>query len=167
MQNYFELFDLPQQFSIDLTQLDQAFRKVQSQVHPDKFVQSGDAEKRVAMQWATRVNEAYQTLKKPLKRARYLCELEGVDLQTESNTSMPAAFLMQQMEWRENFDDAKKSSDTNAMALLEHEVTLALKSQIENLSTLFAQKDFLTAAQEIRACLFLEKFIEDIAAAED
>ncbi len=167
MQNYFELFDLPQQFSIDLTQLDQAFRKVQSQVHPDKFVQSGDAEKRVAMQWATRANEAYQTLKKPLKRARYLCELEGVDLQTESNTSMPAAFLMQQMEWRENFDDAKKSSDTNAMALLEHEVTLALKSQIENLSTLFAQKDFLTAAQEIRACLFLEKFIEDIAAAED
>lgn len=167
MQNYFELFDLPQQFSIDLTQLDQAFRKVQSQVHPDKFVQSGDVEKRVAMQWATRVNEAYQTLKKPLKRARYLCELEGVDLQTESNTSMPAAFLMQQMEWRENFDDAKKSSDTNAMALLEHEVTLALKSQIENLSTLFAQKDFLTAAQEIRACLFLEKFIEDIAAAED
>ena len=167
MQNYFELFDLPQQFSIDLTQLDQAFRKVQSQVHPDKFVQSGDAEKRVAMQWATRANEAYQTLKKPLKRARYLCELEGVDLQTESNTSMPAAFLMQQMEWRENFDDAKKSSDTNAMALLEHEVTLALKSQIENLSTLFAQKDFLAAAQEIRACLFLEKFIEDIAAAED
>ena len=167
MQNYFELFDLPQQFSIDLTQLDQAFRKVQSQVHPDKFVQSGDAEKRVAMQWATRANEAYQTLKKPLKRARYLCELEGVDLQTESNTSMPAAFLMQQMEWRENFEDAKKSSDTNAMALLEHEVTLALKSQIENLSTLFAQKDFLTAAQEIRACLFLEKFIEDIAAAED
>lgn len=167
MQNYFELFDLPQQFSIDLTQLDQAFRKVQSQVHPDKFVQSGDAEKRLAMQWATRANEAYQTLKKPLKRARYLCELEGVDLQTESNTSMPAAFLMQQMEWRENFDDAKKSSDTNAMALLEHEVTLALKSQIENLSTLFAQKDFLTAAQEIRACLFLEKFIEDIAAAED
>ena len=167
MQNYFELFDLPQQFSIDLTQLDQVFRKVQSQVHPDKFVQSGDAEKRVAMQWATRANEAYQTLKKPLKRARYLCELEGVDLQTESNTSMPAAFLMQQMEWRENFDDAKKSSDTNAMALLEHEVTLALKSQIENLSTLFAQKDFLTAAQEIRACLFLEKFIEDIAAAED
>ncbi len=92
MQNHFELFQLPQQFSLDMSQLDRAYHEVQNQVHPDKFVQAGDAEKRVAMQWATRANEAYQTLKKPLKRATYLCELQGVDLQTESNTSMPASF---------------------------------------------------------------------------
>lgn len=167
MQNHFDLFNLPQQFSIDLAQLDRAFREVQSQVHPDRFVQSGDAEKRVAMQWATRANEAYQTLKKPLKRARYLCELEGVDLQTESNTSMPADFLMQQMEWRESFDEAKKTSATESMVRLEEKVTLALKKQIEKLSFLLDRKDFLAAAKEIRACLFLEKFIEDIAAAAE
>jgi DnaJ-domain-containing protein 1 len=76
-------------------------------VHPDKFVNATDAEKRVAMQWATRANEAYQTLKSPQKRAHYLCELNGVDLQTESNTAMPMAFLMQQMEWREALGDAR------------------------------------------------------------
>jgi molecular chaperone HscB len=98
MQNHFELFHLEPQFGLDLSKLDAAYREVQSKVHPDKFVQASDAEKRVAMQWSTRANEAYQTLKKPLKRATYLCELHGVDLQAESNTSMPAAFLMQQME---------------------------------------------------------------------
>ena len=107
MQNHFELFHLPQQFTLNQADLDAAFREVQTRVHPDKFVQASDAEKRVAMQWSTRANEAYQTLKKPLQRATYLCELQGIDLQTESNTNMPAAFLMQQMEWREAFDDVE------------------------------------------------------------
>ncbi|MGC7990846.1 Fe-S protein assembly co-chaperone HscB, partial [Salmonella enterica] len=88
------------------------------QAHPDKFAHASDAEKRVAMQWATRANEAYQTLKNPLKRARYLCELHGVDLQTESNTAMAPAFLMQQMEWRETLDDAKAGKDIDALEQL-------------------------------------------------
>ena len=122
MQNHFELFQLPQQFSLDMHELDRAYHEVQNKVHPDKFTQSSDAEKRVAMQWATRANEAYQTLKKPLKRATYLCELQGVDLETESNTSMPAQFLMQQMEWREAFDDARQTNDLNALMRLEKEL---------------------------------------------
>ena len=92
MQNHFELFNLPQQFAVDTGALDGAFRDVQGRVHPDRFVNATDAEKRVAMQWATRANEAYQTLKNPQKRAQYLCELNGVDLQTESNTSMPVSY---------------------------------------------------------------------------
>ncbi len=88
MQNHFELFHLPQQFAVDAQALDSAYRDVQNRVHPDKFVNATDAEKRVAMQWATRANEAYQTLKHPQKRAQYLCELNGVDLQTESNTAI-------------------------------------------------------------------------------
>jgi molecular chaperone HscB len=132
MQNHFALFNLPMQFELDRTQLDTAYREVQSRVHPDKFVQAGDAEKRVAMQWATQANEAYQTLKDPLKRATYLCNLNGVDLQTESNTSMPASFLMQQMEWREAFDDARHGHDMAAMMRLEKEVQAGLKAQTEN-----------------------------------
>ena len=91
MQNHFDLFQLPQRFAIDRKALDAAYHDVQNQVHPDKFVNATDAEKRVAMQWATRANEAYLTLKSPLKRATYLCELHGIDLQTESNTAMPSA----------------------------------------------------------------------------
>ncbi|MCU6433757.1 Fe-S protein assembly co-chaperone HscB [Undibacterium sp. Jales W-56] len=170
MQNHFELFQLPQQFALDQAKLDTAYREVQGKVHPDKFVQASDAEKRVAMQWATRANEAYQTLKKPLKRAKYLCELQGVDLQTESNTSMPAAFLMQQMEWREAFDDARQASDVQAMDQLENELRAALKQQLDLVGTTLDMHDYRLAAQQIRACMFLEKFIadiSDIAALED
>ena len=167
MQNHFELFQLPQQFALDATGLDAAFREVQSKVHPDKFVQASDAEKRVAMQWSTRANEAYQTLKKPLKRARYLCELQGVDLQTESNTSMPAAFLMQQIEWREAFDDARMAKDQNALFALEAELRAALKLQLAQVEQALDVKDFPLAAQQIRACMFLEKFMNDIAALDE
>jgi molecular chaperone HscB len=167
MQNHFALFNLPTSFELDRAQLDSAYREVQSTVHPDKFVQAGDAEKRVAMQWATQANEAYQTLKDPLKRAAYLCHLNGVDLQTESNTSMPASFLMQQMEWREAFDDARHGHDMAAMMQLEKEVRAVLKVQTASAGAAIASSNFQSAAQDIRACLFLEKFLTDIAAFDD
>jgi molecular chaperone HscB len=119
MQNHFELFHLPQRFAIETEALDRAYREVQNRVHPDKFTNATDTEKRVAMQWATRANEAYQTLKSPFKRAAYLCELNGIDLQTESNTAMPREFLMQQMEWREALEDAKAARDIDALESLE------------------------------------------------
>ncbi len=167
MQNHFELFQLPQQFALDQGQLDAAYREVQNQVHPDKFVQASEAEKRVAMQWATRANEAYQTLKKPLKRARYLCELQGVDLQTESNTSMPGAFLMQQMEWRESFDDARQDNNEAALLRLERELNSALRTQLHAVGNSIDLGNFEEAALQIRTCMFLEKFIADIAALEE
>ena len=167
MQNHFELFQLPQQFSLDMHELDRAYHEVQNKVHPDKFTQSSDAEKRVAMQWATRANEAYQTLKKPLKRATYLCELQGVDLETESNTSMPAQFLMQQMEWREAFDDARQTNDLNALMRLEKELHQAQKKQLVLVGKSLDEKNYPAAAQQIRTCMFLEKFIADIAALEE
>lgn len=167
MQNHFALFNLPTSFELDRAQLDAAYREVQSTVHPDKFVQAGDAEKRVAMQWATQANEAYQTLIDPLKRATYLCYLHGVDLQTESNTSMPASFLMQQMEWREAFDDARHSKDMAAMMQLEKEVQAGLQAQTARAGAAIAGGDCQLAAQDIRASLFLEKFLADIAAFDD
>lgn len=167
MQNHFELFQLPTSYELDRAALDTAYREVQSRVHPDKFVQASDAEKRVAMQWATQANEAYQTLKDPIRRATYLCNIHGVDLQTESNTAMPAAFLMQQMEWREAFDDARHANDTKAMMALEKELNLALKTQTAAAGNAISQNDFAAAAQQIRACLFLEKFLNDIAALEE
>lgn len=167
MQNYFELFQLPTQFALDPAALDQAYREVQNRVHPDKFAQASDAEKRVAMQWATHANQAYQVLKKPLQRARYLCELHGTDLQTESNTSMPAAFLMQQMEWREAFDEARSERDVQALMKLEKEVQLAQKEKLAGVGQMLERGEFESAAQQIRACMFIEKFIADIAALDE
>ena len=162
MQNHFELFNLPQQFAVDAAALDSAYRDVQSRVHPDKFVSATDAEKRVAMQWATRANEAYQTLKNPQKRAQYLCELNGVDLQTESNTAMPMAFLMQQMEWREELGDARAAKDSDALESLDDQLRKARKQQLAQIEQQIDAGDFHAAAQGVRALMFLEKFGEEV-----
>lgn len=163
MKTHFALFHLPQRFAIDLAALDSAYHEVQNQTHPDKFASAGSAEKRVAMQWATRANEAYQTLKNPLARAKYLCELNGVDLQTESNTAMPPAFLMQQMEWREALDDARAAKDVGALESLEAELQAARKSEIAQLAQLLDSGDFVQASQGVRRMMFIEKFEEDVA----
>ncbi|MES2348956.1 MAG: Fe-S protein assembly co-chaperone HscB [Pseudomonadota bacterium] len=162
MQNHFELFNLPQQFGVDAEALDSAYRDVQGRVHPDKFVNATDAEKRVAMQWATRANEAYQTLKNPQKRAQYMCELNGVDLQTESNTAMPMAFLMQQMEWREELGDARASKDGDALEALDKQLRNERKARLAEIGQQIDAGDFHAAAQGVRALMFLEKFGEEV-----
>src|SRR5690606_15241710 len=102
----FTLLGLPRAFALDRALLDSHWKAVQAKVHPDRFAAEGGAAQRVAMQWAVRVNEAHQRLKDPLKRAAYLCELGGSPVRSESNTAMPADFLMQQMQWREELEDA-------------------------------------------------------------
>ncbi|MBS0309394.1 MAG: Fe-S protein assembly co-chaperone HscB [Proteobacteria bacterium] len=163
MKTHFDLFHLPQRFAIDLAALDSAYHEVQNQTHPDKFANAGSAEKRVAMQWATRANEAYQTLKNPLARAKYLCELNGIDLQTESNTAMPPAFLMQQMEWREALDDARAAKDVGALENLEAELKSARTAEIAQLTQQLDASDFVQASQGVRRMMFIEKFEEDVA----
>jgi len=162
MQNHFALFQLPQRFAVDLTALEKAYHGVQNQAHPDKFAHATGAEKRVAMQWATRANEAYQTLKNPLKRATYLCELNGVDLETESNTAMPTAFLVQQMEWREELDDARAGKNIDALEQLDGALRGARKDAVARIETLLDADDFAGAAQLVRQLMFLEKFGEEI-----
>jgi molecular chaperone HscB len=167
VQNHFELFHLPRQFAIDAGALDAAYREVQGRVHPDKFVNATDAEKRVAMQWATRANEAYQTLKNPQRRAQYLCELHGVDLQVESNTAMPMAFLMQQMEWREELAEARATRNAGLLDQLDGQLRSARKGQLKDIEAQLDAGDYHAAAQGVRALMFLEKFGEEVRFAFD
>jgi molecular chaperone HscB len=162
MQNHFALFGLAPRFDIDSGALDAAYREVQGRVHPDRFVNAPDAEKRVAMQWATRANEAYQTLKHPQKRAQYLCELHGVDLQTESNTAMPMAFLMQQMEWREALGEARAAKDGATLDALDAQVRAERKALLARVGTELDAADFNAAAQGVRALMFLDKFGDEV-----
>ena len=155
----FELFDIPPHFSQDRSALDARWRSLQAQVHPDRFAAEGAAAQRIAMQWAVRVNEAYQRLKDPIRRAAYLCELNGAPIEAENNTAMPTAFLMQQMEWREALDGAR---DVDHVDALLQQVTdhrrVALK-QLE--ATLDADHDYIAAAQQVRALMFVERFAHD------
>jgi molecular chaperone HscB len=162
MQNHFELFNLPARFEVDQTALDAAYREVQGRVHPDRFVNATDAEKRVAMQWATRANEAYQTLRIPQKRAQYLCELNGADLQTESNTAMPMEFLMQQMEWREALGDARAAKDAEALDSLDEQVRRERKERLAQIGKQLDAGDYDAAAQGVRALMFLDKFGDEV-----
>ena len=162
MQNHFELFNLPARFEIDLSALDAAYREVQGRVHPDRFVGASDTEKRVAMQWATRANEAYQTLKNPLKRARYLVELNGIDLQTESNTAMPMDFLMQQMEWREALGEARAAKNAEALDDIDTQLKRERKERLARIGRELDAANYEQAAQDIRALMFIEKFGDEV-----
>ncbi|MGZ8304342.1 MAG: Fe-S protein assembly co-chaperone HscB [Telluria sp.] len=162
MQNHFDLFQLPATFALDMGALDTAYRDVQGRVHPDRFVNATDAEKRVAMQWATRANEAYQTLRNPQKRAQYLCELNGVDLNTESNTAMPMDFLMQQMEWREALGEARAGKAAEALDALDEQVKAERKARLAQVGGQLDAGDFEAAAQGVRALMFLDKFSEEV-----
>ena len=165
MQNHFALFNLPAEFALDTAQLDAAYREVQNKVHPDKFVSAPDAEKRVAMQWATRANEAYQILKSPFRRAAYLVELHGIDLQVESNTAMSRAFLMQQMEWRELLDEARAQRDLSTLEKLESELSTARKEQLAAIAQQLEEKHYAKAGEGVRQLMFLEKFADEVSQA--
>jgi len=162
-QSHFELFGLPERFALDEAALDAAYLRLQSQVHPDKFVSSGGAAKRVALQWATHANAALQTLRNPLKRAVYLCSRHGIDLETESNTSMAPEFLMVQMEAREALDEVKQNNDLAGLERLQGEWRVQRRNAIEQVAVQIDQeRDFAAAAASVRQLMFLEKFGADI-----
>jgi molecular chaperone HscB len=163
--DHFSLFGLPARFDLDAQALESAWRAVAAQVHPDRYATASPAERRVAMQWAARANEAYRVLRDPLLRARYLCEQAGIDLQTESNTSMDTAFLMQQMTWREMLDDAR--DDADALASLQTELEAARTAMRATLTRLLDnERDYATAGLKIREWMFVEKLAEELAHAQ-
>jgi len=158
--NDFELFAIAPRFAQDRAALDARWKALQAQVHPDRFAAQGAAAQRVAMQWAIRVNEAYQRLKDPLERAAYLCSLHGQALDAETNTAMPAAFLMQQMAWREALDEARTRGSVEALAA---EVATGRRSLQDELAVLIDERqDWPAAAARVRALMFVARFARDV-----
>ncbi|MEO7107552.1 MAG: Fe-S protein assembly co-chaperone HscB [Rhodoferax sp.] len=163
--NDFELFGVAKQFAQDRASLDARWKDLQREAHPDKFAAQGDAAQRVAMQWSVRINEAYQRLKDPLKRAAYLCELAAAPINAHSNTAMPPAFLMQQMEWREELDDARGEDALNA---LRENVESAQRELLQACAKCLDEThDYPAAVLSVRALMFIEKFAHDLDRAFD
>ncbi|HUI99294.1 MAG TPA: Fe-S protein assembly co-chaperone HscB [Usitatibacter sp.] len=161
-RNHFELLGLPAAFGLDASRLEQRYRELQSRVHPDRFAASSEAERRVAMQWATRANEAYRTLRDPLARARYLLSLKGFDTGEESNTAMPPDFLMQQMEWREAAAEARTERDREALARLRAEIAASRGEMLELLGRALDAANYDAGCSLVRKLRFLEKLDEEI-----
>lgn len=162
-QNYFELLGLPQKFAIDGAVLNQNYRRLQSEVHPDRFAAASSTERLRSMQLATEANEAYRTLKNPTARARYLLQLHGMEVNEESNTVMPAEFLMLQMEWRESIEDAKAEHDVAALEKLLKKAQQEAKHLQENLGDMLDDGAHLdNAAETVRKLSFIDKICSDI-----
>ncbi|WP_439113359.1 Fe-S protein assembly co-chaperone HscB [Hydrogenophaga sp.] len=160
LSNDFEIFDVPAQFALDRTALDERWKNLQREAHPDRFTTADALTQRQAMQWSVRINEAYQRLKDPLKRAAYLCELNGAPIQAENNTSMPAAFLMQQMQWREDLEEACGAEDLERMA---DDVAQTRRDMLLGLQrTADEERNFPALVQQVRALMFVERFACDV-----
>lgn len=160
--NDFELFGLPQQFAQGRAAIDARWKELQREAHPDKFAAQGAAAQRVAMQWSVRINEAYQRLKDPLKRAAYLCELHGAPVNAENNTAMPPVFLMQQMEWREALEDA---NSIEALDEISDQLARSRRDMLQKCEQLLdTARDYPGAVAQVRALMFIERFGRDIEA---
>jgi molecular chaperone HscB len=158
----FELFGLPARFTLDAQALDTKWKALQGAAHPDRFATETAAAQRVAMQWAIRINEAYRRLKNPLARAAYLCQLHGADVGAEDNTAMPAAFLMQQMEWRDALSEA---SGLDAVDKLADEVAASRRTTLARLQAQIDEADpvdWAAVAGTVRGLMFVERFLADI-----
>ena len=165
-RNHFELFGLPLAYGVDPARLEQGYRDLQTQVHPDRFASGSEAERRVAMQWATRANEAYRALRDPLERARYLLHLKGYDTGEDSNTAMPADFLMQQMEWRESVAEANAARDPDELRRLHARVAAERKQMLEQLAkALDRESNYDAGCSLVRKLRFLDKIDEEIGEA--
>lgn len=162
-QSYFELLGINAKFDVELNALEANYRKIQAEVHPDRFVTATAAEKLKSMQQATLANEAYQTLKSPAKRAQYILQLHGITAISETNTAMPTDFLMQQMEWREILEDGTSSKNIEMLENLLSEIKLEVKRlQLQLIELIDINKDYDSATDATRKLIFMDKVSEDI-----
>lgn len=165
--NYFELFELPIAFEVPQEHLDTRFRSLQRFLHPDKFASASDAERRWSMQAASFVNEAYQSLSKPLTRASYLLSLNGISLDEETDTQMSPMFLMEQMEMREALGDAPDAADPYAaLEKISVELNSGRASHANDFLSAADKADWTAARTIVRQWQFLEKLHAEVQTIE-
>lgn len=161
-QSYFDLFGLPQRFDCDLSQLASAFRALQAKYHPDRFVNGDEQEKRLAVQVTGFINEANETLSSSRLRARYLLHLNGVDFDDEIDTTSDGAFLMHQMEMREELEDVMNAQDPLARV---DDVAQQISGEADALKEEFAEKleagDYPAAKEAVLKMKFYERLCQE------
>ena len=169
-RNYFEMFGLPVGFIVDSSALATHYREQQREVHPDRFTHGSAQEQRQSLQQATLVNEAYETLKDPLKRAQYLLQLHGIDMNVSQETTRDTGFLMQQLEMREALANARQQDDPHAtLDELMQEISGMIKKMVAQMAMQFeiASPEQLEQAREsVIKMQFLNKLHAEAEAVE-
>ena len=167
-QNYFDIFGLPASFEVDVQQLAEQYRELQKAVHPDKFANASDRDRRLAVQQAAQINEAFHTLKSPLKRARYLLQLKGVEFDDQRETSFEPQFLMEQMDLRETLAGIREKEDAlGSLGKLMQDIEQKIQSMQKQLALFIKQDDLELAKSQIHKLQFLEKLMNECEAMEE
>jgi molecular chaperone HscB len=162
-QNYFELFEIPLSYDVDFDQLQQRYRDLQKAVHPDKYASASSQERRISMQQTSLINQALHTLKHPVERAVYMLQLKGVDFTMDNETTMDAAFLMEQMEMREKLEGIREHNDPlKALDKMAADIKSKMNKMAEKFKQAY-QSDKLDDAREVvRKLQFLNKAKKEI-----
>ena len=167
-KNYFELLGLPVGFDLDIAKLSENFRNLQSELHPDRYANASEQERRLSVQGASLINEAYQTLKTPLNRARYLLELRGVDLDSGQDMSSDPMFLMQQIELREEIESVKAKPDPlSALDKLDARVRTWSRELQQEFADAYAADDLEHAGQAVLKLQFFNRLFDELKRLED
>lgn len=168
-KNYFELFGLPVDYRIDVADLGRRYRELQKHAHPDRFIGGSEGARRHAMQMTVQLNSGFQTLKDPVRRARYLLQLKGVDTAEETDTVMDPAFLMEQMELRERMAEARNAHDRDAMREIADELSARTRAGERALAEQFVdgRSDLARARALVREMQFLQKATQEIESLEE
>jgi molecular chaperone HscB len=166
--NYFELFGLVEGFELDTRQLAETYRQLQTQFHPDRFATAPEREQLAAVQRAAQINDAFTTLKAPLRRAEYLLSLRGTELRGEQQTLQDTAFLMQQLEWRERLADLKgETAPERAIKDFRQEIRHDHQLLMQQLTQALATGEDPRAADCVRKLKFVDKLLEELERFED
>jgi molecular chaperone HscB len=161
--NFFELFDLPVSYDVDLTKIQQWYMQLQKQVHPDRFANASDREKSLSMQQTSWLNEAKTTLESPVLRATYLLKLKGLDINLENETTMDAVFLMQQLEMRERLENVKNEADPlTVLDAMAKDVKATTQELMNGFSQSYINEELDDAREWIRKLQFLQKAKKEI-----
>lgn len=165
---FFTLFELPVSFQIDLDLLQSRYQELQKAVHPDHHATGSESEKLLAVQKASEINDAYQTLKQPLTRAEYMVAEQGFDVRHEQTTIRDGMFLMQQMELREELEEIESADDVEtALDDFYDDVKRLIEEYTEQFVSKFEQSDFESAADAVRKLRFIYKLKEEAQQLED
>ncbi len=162
-QSYFDLFNLPEDFHIDSAALAHGFRELQAKYHPDRFVNSDEQERRLAVQTTGFINEANETLKSPRLRARYMLQQKGVDFDDEVDTTSDGLFLMHQMEMREALEDVAHAEDPLACVdTIAKDVDAQMSALREDFVEHFTAEKYAEAKEDVLKMKFFERLHQEV-----
>ena len=167
MVNYFELFGLPQAFRLDTAELDKRYKQLQAQWHPDRFAGEDDGKRLQALQQTSLVNDAYDTLKSPLKRAAHLLVLQGVDAEEHNQAHFGADFLHRQMILREQLETLAEKEDMSGLDAMKAEVGSDRDATLAQFEAQYGQGQFAEAKQQYNRLQFLFKLLDEIDTVEE